>query len=129
MRLTKGEIAEIKDLAGKTWADCRQLAKIFNVTPHQIAWHINYKNIRNRRRVWTYAWRDKNPEKWDAIVKKAQIKYHKTDYGKQRMKEYYQKNRHKWPQYDPNKIAKYKAYQRQYYLNKKLCQKDFQSPE
>lgn len=84
MKLTKGEIAEIKDLYDGSYGSIRELAGLFGVHRNTILYTVNYKGYRAWYKNWQKEWRKKNPERWKEISRKAALKWRKKNLGRAR---------------------------------------------
>lgn len=95
MKLTKDEIAEIKDLYDGSSASVRELAGLFGTTINTIKYLVNYKGYRDWYKNWIKEWRKKNPEKYKATYKKANLKWRKNNIERYRTHQRaYQKRRY-----------------------------------
>lgn len=98
MQLTKGQIAEIKNLYTGDWGSVRELSRIFGVSENVIRWLVNYKNYREQAAKYTKEWRKKNPERNKIIERRSSRKYYERHrkefnlyqriYQKRRRREY-----------------------------------------
>ncbi len=126
MKLSQGELVEIKELYDGSYGSVRELAKLFKVNPTVIRRHTNHRGYKD----WLRQWQKKKRQepKYKEINRKAQAKYRSNPKNrllvKKRYKEYYKKHKNKIRKQQKEYYKKIKErIKKNYeiYKNKTLC--------
>ncbi len=110
-KLSRGEVAEIKELYDGSYASIRDISQSFKIDEHRLRWVVNHENYRKKQTERTNKWNKENVEKVREIRRRACRNYyknHKEEIAK-RQKKYREKN-----------IEKIREYWREYHRKKRV---------